>query len=207
MIIHLNGLHPQRALPPLGELPVSWAGYVFDRDDPRYVALHHEHSGIVPDRAIKASAGDATHAVHGAQKALRAGWFTNTMPQTLITNVVQYELDVAVLAGEEKPLLIDNLRSTLQPELRPGLLFVKRIKVSCADDVRQADDYSGVADYLLFESLDAEGHAVCDVRLAEWLRSYRANVPYLVGGPVLQREIMQQAFANHQRWAGMTLHL
>lgn len=207
MIIHLNGLHPQRALPPLGELPVSWAGYVFDRDDPRYVALHHEHSGIVPVRAIKASAGDATHAVHGAQKALRAGWFTNTMPQTLITNVVQYELDVAVLAGEEKPLLIDNLRSTLQPELRPGLLFVKRIKVSCADDVRQAEDYSGVADYLLFESLDDAGVSCWSSMDPSWLSAYIGTLPYLIGGSIQDADALLQAQGRLSGCVGVTLHL
>ncbi len=167
-----------------------------------------EHSGIIPDRALRLSSGEVDGVAPSASSpALRAGWFTNVMPQTLITDVVQYHLDVVVFAGEEKALLLDNLRRTLVPDLRKEIVFVKRVSLRSADDVQAAEAYSGVADYLLFESLDDAGVSCWSSMDPSWLSAYTGTLPYLIGGSIQDADALLQAQGRLSGCVGVTLHL
>lgn len=207
MIVHINGDHPRRETPDVSPLQINWRGYVFDQDSPLYVGLVHQISGIVPDSAIrKYRTRAAVDDIHVTDQQY-AGWFTNTMPQTLITNVVQYKLNVVFFSGQEKPLLLDNLRRTIVPDLRKDICFVKRIAVHTADDIRLAEDYQTVADYILFDFVDADGQAGWSNVDVTMLSAYKGNLLFLVGAQADECQQIMSSLPSHPRFAGITLHV
>ena len=62
-----------------------------------------------------------------ARKVLRVGIFADDMPQNIVTRVYNYRLDVVWLKGAESQVMIDNLRRTLDPDIRPGIQIVKEL--------------------------------------------------------------------------------
>ena len=60
-----------------------------------------------------------------AEEKLRVGIFADDMPQNIVTRVYNYGLDVVLLLGDESAVMIDNLRRTLDPDIRPGIRIVK----------------------------------------------------------------------------------
>ena len=90
-----------------------------DADSP--VIMESTHAGIIPDRAQE----DSVTTVECA--TMRIGIFSDEMPQNIITRVVNYQLDAVQLNGHETPTMIRNLRRTLDPDIRPGILFIKRM--------------------------------------------------------------------------------
>ena len=194
-------------MPDVSPFSISWTGYVFDKDSPLYVGLIHRTSGIVPDGAIRSKSKTDVTDNSSVPDTLSAGWFTDTMPQTLITNVVQYGLDVVIFSGHEKALLLDNLRRTLIPDLRKKLLFVKRIAVRCAADIRLADDYQSVADYILFDFVDEQGRSGWCNLDTDILSAYQGEVPFIIGARYDERQTVMSSLPDDARFAGITLHL
>lgn len=72
--------------------------------------------------------GTASEVTGGeARKVLRVGIFADDMPQNIVTRVYNYRLDVVWLKGAESQVMIDNLRRTLDPDIRPGIQIVKEL--------------------------------------------------------------------------------
>jgi len=72
--------------------------------------------------------GTASETTGGeARKVLRVGIFADDMPQNIVTRVYNYRLDVVWLKGAESQVMIDNLRRTLDPDIRPGIQIVKEL--------------------------------------------------------------------------------
>lgn len=114
--------------------------YDFRPESPDYVRMISSQAGIMPDyseerlrllRSSGADSGDygAASEVTGgeARKVLRVGIFADDMPQNIVTRVYNYRLDVVWLKGAESQVMIDNLRRTLDPDIRPGIQIVKEL--------------------------------------------------------------------------------
>ena len=121
--------------------------YDFRPESPDYVRMISSQAGIMPDyseerlrllRSSVAASGDdgAASEVTGtasevtggeARKVLRVGIFADDMPQNIVTRVYNYRLDVVWLKGAESQVMIDNLRRTLDPDIRPGIQIVKEL--------------------------------------------------------------------------------
>lgn len=121
--------------------------YDFRPESPDYVRMISSQAGIMPDyseerlrllRSSGAASGDygAASEVTGAasevtggeaRKVLRVGIFADDMPQNIVTRVYNYRLDVVWLKGAESQVMIDNLRRTLDPDIRPGIQIVKEL--------------------------------------------------------------------------------
>lgn len=102
------------------EQGADWMMMDFTPDSPRYVSMLTTHAGIIPDRA-----DDMPSASQLMPK--KVGVFADDMPQNIITRVVNYQLDIVLLNGNETPTMVRNLRRTLDPDIRQGILFMKGV--------------------------------------------------------------------------------
>lgn len=205
MIIHLSGLHPQHPLPAGAPENISWAGYVFDSSSPFCVSLRTSMSGIIPNRALPRQRDLKDEAAMAG--SVYAGLFTDMMPQSIISDVVAYHLRVIVLYGNEKPVLMDNLRRSLVPDLCGEICMVKRIVVNNAADMERASEYEQVADYLLLEHTDSRNLPSLQAMCGDIPALYKGELPFLVGGRLDEWPTMKHCLPAHELFAGVSLHV
>lgn len=174
MIVKVCGLRDGENIRQVVELGVDWIGMIFWEKSPRNVTMIPSHAGILPDRAMDM----------GDFKANRVGVFVDEMPQSIITRVVNFKLDLIQLHGKETPTLIRSLRRTLDPDIRPGIQVIKAISVSCHEDIAAYKDYADCVDYLLFDTkcptVGGSGSQF------DWsvLEAYDGDVPFLLSGGI-----------------------
>lgn len=136
----------------VSQLGVDWIGLNFCPGSPQYVRQISSNAGIIPDYGsldtvyIKDNTSQTSH-----QKPLLCGIFADDMPQNIVTRVVNFHLDIVRLDGEESPVMIDNLRRTLDPDIHAGIKIMKSFTVSSQDDLKICKEYVGHADYFLFK--------------------------------------------------------
>ena len=137
----------------------------FSPEASRPLNMESTHAGIIPDRAQTDNEGADDAAVR------RVGIFCDEMPQNIITRVVNYQLDVVQLNGQETPTVIRNLRRTIDPDIHAGILFMKRITIAAAADFDACQPYEDCVDYFLFDLQD-DGISVAD--------HYKGTKPFLL---------------------------
>jgi len=146
-------------------------------------------SGMLPDSPLLECAGLAP----GSRLM---GVFRDEMPQTIVTSIYNFHLDLVRLEGEESTVLIDNLRRTVDPDIRRGLQIVKTLRIERREDLLRAADYAGHADYLLLDPVEAA---------QEWLTDWEAPVPFLLRGGKKEAEGASLPDFHHPRLAGYCL--
>lgn len=180
-------------------LGVDWLGMIFYPKSPRYVRMLPSGAGILPDRAAD---GDA----EPCGKVKRVGVFVDDMPQNIVTRAYNYHLDLIQLHGHESPTLIRNLRATLDPDIRPGIKFIKAISVSCAADIAQCEQYEGVVDYFLFDTrcttVGGSGQQF------DWsvLCAYKGDTPFLLSGGIGPGDAERVRAFSHPQFVGIDLN-
>ena len=177
-------------------LGVDWIGMIFWAKSPRNVTMIPTYAGIIPDRGADI----------GNFKAKRVGVFVDEMAQNIITRVVNYKLDLVQLHGHETPTLIRNLRRTLDPDIRPGVKFIKAISVSSRDDIAKYKDYADCVDYFLFDtkcpSVGGSGEQF------DWsvLDAYDGDVPFLLSGGIGPDDAGRVRSFHHPKCIGIDLN-
>lgn len=121
-------------------LDIDWMGFIFWQDSPRYVQQISSRAGIIPDYS-------SLQELETLPK--RVGVFVDDMPQNIVTRVVNYELDIVQLHGSESPVMIDNLRRTLDPDIHPGIQIMKALSIASEEDLKRYQDYVGHVDYFV----------------------------------------------------------
>ena len=145
MIIKVCGMRDSENIRQVAELGADWLGFIFWPGSARFVTMVPTNAGIIPDRSnLDLLSSGAT--------PKRVGVFVDEMAQNIITRVVNFQLDLVQFHGHETPTLIRNLRRTLDPDIRPGIQFIKAIAVSSRDDVATYKDYEDCVDYFLFDT-------------------------------------------------------
>ena len=124
------------------------------------------------------------------------GVFRDEMPQTIVTSIYNFHLDLVRLEGEESTVLIDNLRRTVDPDIRRGLQIVKTLRIERREDLLRAADYAGHADYLLLDPVEAA---------LEWLTDWEAPMPFLLRRGKKKAEGSSLPDFHHPRLAGYCL--
>jgi len=142
MIIKVCGMRDSDNIRDVVSLGVDWIGMIFWPDSPRHVRMIPTGVGIIPDRGtLDSQCADSSFK--------RVGVFVDAMPQTIITHAVNYNLDFIQLHGNETPTTIRNLRATLDPDIQPGIRFIKAISVASAEDIKKWRDYADCVDFFL----------------------------------------------------------
>ena len=114
----------------------------------------------------------------------------------IVTSIYNFHLDLVRLEGEESTVLIDNLRRTVDPDIRRGLQIVKTLRIERREDLLRAADYAGHADYLLLDPVEAA---------QEWLTDWEAPMPFLLRRGKKEAEGSSLPDFHHPRLAGYCL--
>lgn len=197
MIIKVCGMRESGNIREVAEAGADCIGLIFHPSSPRYVSQVPSASGIVPDRP-----GPTTV----PQGVMRAGVFVDASVQDIITRAVNFGLDIIQLHGNESPVMMRNLRRTLDGCVRPGIRLMKAIPVARAGDTDKWADYADCADLLLFDTrCDTAGGSG---RQFDWalLDSYRGSLPFMLSGGIGPGDAERIAAINHPQLAGVDLN-
>ena len=198
-LIKVCGMRDGENIREVAALGVDWIGLIFYPKSPRNVTMISTHAGIIPDRGSLSPL--TTHL-----SPLRVGVFVDEMPQNIITRVVNFQLDLVQLHGHETPTMIRNLRATLDPDIRPGIKFIKAISVGSRDDIAAYKTYEDCVDYFLFDTkcptVGGSGNQF------DWsvLAGYAGETPFLLSGGIGPDDAERIRTFHHPKCIGIDLN-
>ena len=200
----------------VSQLGVDMIGMIFYPKSPRYVEMQSSHAGIIPDYAkedigasdsSEDSLGNSSKSVSTSAKSpARVGVFVDDMVQNIVTRVVNYHLDYIQLHGNEPREMCENLRLTLDPDIRPGIKIIKAISVSDASDIQKYKEYVGAVDLFLFDTkcktVGGSGEQF------DWqvLEQYDGETPFLLSGGIGPDDAERVKSFHHPQCIGIDLN-
>ena len=193
----------------VSQLGVDMIGMIFYPKSPRYVEMQSSHAGIIPDYAkedIGVSDSSENSSKDSSKTPARVGVFVDDMVQNIVTRVVNYHLDYVQLHGNEPREMCENLRSTLDPDIRPGIKIIKAISVSDASDIQKYKEYVGAVDLFLFDTkcktVGGSGQQF------DWqvLEQYDGEVPFLLSGGIGPEDASRLHAFHHPKCIGIDLN-
>ena len=176
MKVKVCGMRNGENIQQVEELGVDWIGMIFQSESPRNVTM-------IPT-------------VSGSCK--KVGVFFDEMAQNIITRVVNFQLDVIQLSGNETPTLIRNLRRTLDPDICPNVSLWKAINVSTPADLATYSLYEGCVDIFVFGLKKMDD--------AKLLEAYKGEKPFLLSGEIGPDDVARINSFSHPRCIGIDLN-
>lgn len=179
----------------ISALGVDMIGLIFYPPSPRYVQQFSSGAGIIPD-----------YAPDMGKTPLRVGVFVDDMPQNIVTRVYNYKLDYIQLHGNEPRETLENLRATIDPDIKPKIKIIKAISVSSAEDIKKYKEYVGAADLFLFDTkcktVGGSGE------LFDWqvLQAYDGDVPFILSGGIGPDDAERVKNFHHPKCIGIDLN-
>lgn len=179
----------------ISALGVDMIGLIFYPPSPRYVQQFSNGAGIIPD-----------YAPDMGKTPLRVGVFVDDMPQNIVTRVYNYKLDYIQLHGNEPRETLENLRATIDPDIKPKVKIIKAISVSSAEDIKKYKEYVGAADLFLFDTecktVGGSGEQF------DWqvLQAYDGDVPFLLSGGIGPDDVERIKNFHHPKCIGIDLN-
>lgn len=182
----------------VSQLGIDWIGLDFIPNSERYVSQIASCAGIIPDYS---SLSDLSSDKLSQQKEgpVLCGVFADDMPQNIVTRVVNFDLDVVQLNGDESNVMIDNLRRTLDPDIHVGIKMMKRLVITKREDIENYKEYAEGVDYFLFDVQDNQ---------KDWgiLEAYDGKVPFLVSGNIGTEDIEKIKGLTHPLFYGISVN-
>lgn len=176
-MIQVNGLSNADNIKEIKKLGVDTIGFDFRLDSERLVKMMPSRAGIIPDysqeRARRMARREVAEASEDAEQCLYAGVFADDMPQSIVTRIYNYNLTYVCLYGDEEPVMIENLRRTVVPDICSNIEIVKFRRISSADDIASLSVFDGIADGLM---LSFAPEAIAD----NVMSLYRCSLPFVV---------------------------
>lgn len=179
----------------ISALGVDMIGLIFYPPSPRYVQQFSSGAGIIPD-----------YAPDMGKTPLRVGVFVDDMPQNIVTRVYNYKLDYIQLHGNEPRETLENLRATIDPDIKPKIKIIKAISVSSAEEIKKYKEYVGAADLFLFDTkcktVGGSGEQF------DWqvLQAYDGDVPFLLSGGIGPDDAERIKNFHHPKCIGIDLN-
>lgn len=179
----------------ISALGVDMIGLIFYPPSPRYVQQFSSGAGIIPD-----------YAPDMGKTPLRVGVFVDDMPQNIVTRVYNYKLDYIQLHGNEPRETLENLRATIDPDIKPNIKIIKAISVSSAEDIKKYKEYVGAADLFLFDTkcktVGGSGEQF------DWqvLQQYDGETPFLLSGGIGPEDVERLKAFQHPKCIGIDLN-
>lgn len=167
MVIEICGISDSADTRKAIDNGADWIALDFRKEAVTPINMQPSLSGIIPDTA------DMEFAVK--KEAVRIGIFKDEMPQTVITKIYYYNLDVVQYDGDEGSILIKNMRATIDPDIKKGIKFIKAIKISDTNSFEQCNDFYDCIDYFLFDITATDLHSQLPL-----IEKYNGNVPFLI---------------------------
>ena len=211
MMIKVCGMRDSENIRAVAELKVDLMGFIFYPKSPRYVQMISSQAGILPDYSeerLQKMKKRETEETKNTELTYprKVGVFVDDMPQNIVTRVYNYNLDYVQLQGNEQPVMLDNLRRTLDPDIHPGIKIIKAISIKSKDDIRRWRDYRGTADMLLFDT-QCSGYGGSGERF-DWnvLEDYDGDIPFLLSGGIGPDDAERVLTFHHPMCVGIDLN-
>lgn len=210
MIIKVCGMREAENIREASQLDINLMGFIFYPKSKRYVSMLSSRAGIIPDyspeRLVYAVDQGGKPNFIFPKHIKKVGVFVDDMPQNIITQIYNYDLDYVQLHGNESPVMIDNLRRSVDPDIHPGLKIIKAISVSHVADIMKCKAYEGHVDLFLFDTkcitVGGSGHQF------DWsvLQAYQGDTPFLLSGGIGPDDVLQLKSFHHPKWAGIDVN-
>lgn len=213
MQIKVCGMREPQNLHDVMSLGVDYVGFIFWKKSPRYVSSVSVKAGIIPDQSSlfdpKAHKEEILKNLSndGEKKDTKfVGVFVDEMPQNIVANAYNYNLDYIQLHGNETTTYIDNLRRTLVPDILPDVKIIKALSIKEADDVKRWREYEGHVDMFLFDTkckcVGGSGEQF------DWsvLSQYDGNIPFLLSGGIGPDDAERVKEFSHPMCIGIDLN-
>jgi len=217
MIIKVCGMREPENIRAVASLDIDLMGFIFYPQSSRYVQMISSRAGIIPDYSVERlkglkerseensteKTGDSPNA---APLPARVGVFVDDMPQNIVTRVYNYSLDYVQLHGDESPVMIENLRRTLDPDIAPNVKIIKALSVRSEEEVRRWHDYNGLVDLFLYDT-PTEKYGGSGEKF-DWsvLEAYDGDVPFLLSGGIGPDDVGRIKSFHHPQFAGIDLN-
>ena len=195
-----------RAVSALG---IDMIGFVFWPESPRFVRMISSQAGIIPDYSVERlnkGRGKVETPADEVVLPKRVGVFVDDMPQSIVTRVFNYDLDYVQLHGEESRVMIENLRRTLEPDIKSGVKIIKALSIGSPEDVSRYKEYEGVVDLFVFDTkcktVGGSGEQF------DWdvLKLYDGQTPFLLSGGIGPDDVERVKSFAHPQFAGVDLN-
>ncbi len=196
----------------VSQLGVDLIGLIFYPKSPRFVRMISSQAGIIPDYSelrlqnIREH-GSIQQQIDSCKSDVHfVGVFVDEMPQNIITRIYNYNLDYVQLHGNESVFMIDNLRCTVDPDIKPGLKIIKAISIEKPEDIDKYKDYEGHVDLFLFDTkcttVGGSGEQF------DWsvLSRYAGNTPFLLSGGIGPDDDGRILAFHHPKCVGIDLN-
>ena len=128
------------------------------------------------------------------------------MPQNIISRIYNYNLDYVQLHGNESVVMIDNLRRSVDPDIKPGLKIIKAISVEKPEDIDKYKSYEGHVDLFLFDTKCATVGGSGEQFDWSVLSRYDGNTPFLLSGGIGPSDAPQVKSMKHPQCIGIDLN-
>ena len=209
MYIKVCGMREPENIRAVSALGIDMIGFVFWPDSPRYVRMISSQAGIIPDYSVERlnkGRGKEEEPTDKFKLPERVGVFVDDMPQSIVTRVFNYNLDYVQLHGEESRVMIENLRRTLEPDIKSGVKIIKALSIASAEDVNRYKEYEGVVDLFIFDTkcktVGGSGEQF------DWdvLQQYDGQTPFLLSGGIGPDDVERVKSFSHPQFAGIDLN-
>ena len=180
----------------VAQLGIDMMGCIFAPKSPRFVQMISSRAGIMPDYASDVPCTEPE----------RVGVFVDDMPQNIVTRVYNYRLDYIQLHGHEPRETCENLRATIDPDIRPGIKIIKAINVSEAEDVMKYKEYEGAVDLFLFDTKTKLAGGSGEQFDWQVLQAYDGATPFLLSGGIGPEDAQRVKEFHHPQCIGIDVN-
>lgn len=208
MLMKVCGMREAENIREVTALNVDMMGFVFWPESPRYVQMISAQAGIIPDYSeerLRMNQGKCVATGSLKNQPKRVGVFVDDMLQNIVTRVFNYSLDYIQLHGDEPRETCENLRLTLDPDIRPGIKIIKAVSISAVGDFDRCAAYRGAVDMFLFD-IKRKAAGGSHERF-DWsvLRQYDGDIPFILGGGIGPDDTEDVKALRHPMLAGVDL--
>ena len=212
MQIKVCGMRDADNIHAVSQLGVDMIGLIFYPKSPRYVRMISSNAGLMPDyseqryKAVCGQSSQQTSLCAEGWKGSFVGVFVDDMPQNIISRIYNYNLDYVQLHGNESVVMIDNLRRSVDPDIKPGLKIIKAISVEKAEDIDKYKPYEGHVDLFLFDTKCATVGGSGEQFDWSVLSRYDGNTPFLLSGGIGPDDAERVLAFHHPKCIGIDLN-
>lgn len=206
MIIKVCGMRDIENIRQVKNLDIDMMGFIFWPKSPRYVTAYGSQIGIMPDNSEERLQIKQGQKQVSRRSCQRVGVFVEDMPQDIVTCVYNYSLDYVQLHGEESPVLIENLRRTLDPDIKKGIRIIKAFNIATYDDFKKCRNYEEVADLFLFDTKTSVKGGSGEQFDWSLLEQYDGKVPFLLSGGIGPNDAERIKAFHHPKFEGIDLN-
>ncbi len=175
----------------------------FISDSPECIQTVSTGVGCMPDAAPRIHLGNGADVFY--KRPQFVGMFDNEMAQSIIARIQLFHLDGIQFQGDASPILLDNLRRTLVPDICPEMAIMKYVSGDPQQMEAQCRKYGECVDAFLLDGYS-------DVAVLHTLRFLGMNagksidVPFYVRvAPDVRRIVSCLNQISHSRFAGIDI--